>query len=151
MYFGLGYNFYCFFDFKIWNEKHKEFLDRVEFFSGNFFKDPPPRADAYVLRWVLHNWSDTLSVKMLKNLRSSISSSDSSPITKLVIIETLLDEPIRDNFVTQMDLTMLYFDLGKERTSQDFIKILSKSGWKYTRHVNCRGAYSIIEAVPDFN
>ncbi len=49
-----------------------------------------------------------------------------------------------------MDLIMLCFDLGKERTSQDFIKILNKCGWKYTKHVDCRTA-SIIEAVPDFD
>ena len=102
----------------MWNEKHKEFLDRVKFISGDFFKDPPPQGDVYVLRWVLHDWSDTSSVKILKNLRSSITSSDSSPTTKLVIIESLLDEPIRNHMLTQMDLIMLSFDLGKERTSQ---------------------------------
>jgi hypothetical protein len=103
------------------------------------------------LRWILHDWSDTSSVKILRNLRSSIPSSDSPPITKLIIIESLLDEPIRDHVFTQIDLIMLSFDFGKERTSQDFIKVLNKSGWKYTRHVNCRGVVSIIEAVPNFD
>ncbi|CAI2193475.1 4312_t:CDS:2, partial [Funneliformis geosporum] len=135
---------------KVWSENiHKELSDRVEFYPGNFFVDPPPKADVYYLKWILHNWSDTSAIKILKNLRSAISPSD--PPTKLVLLEILMDEPIRDYFLTQMDLAMLCVVLGKERTTQEFKKILKKSGWKYVKSVNSRGYISVIEAVPDFD
>ncbi|CAG8772811.1 14209_t:CDS:2, partial [Funneliformis caledonium] len=123
---------------------HKELSDRVEFYPGSFFVDPPPKADVYYLRWILHDWSDTSAVKILKNLRSAISPSDVP--TKLVLLEIIMDEPIRDDFFTQMDLAMLCTVFGKERTTQEFIKILKKSGWKYVKHVNSRGYISVIEA-----
>ncbi|RIA83349.1 O-methyltransferase-domain-containing protein [Glomus cerebriforme] len=136
---------------KIWNEEHKEFLDRVKFFPGSFFEDHPPQADVYFLRWILHDWSDTLSVKILKNLRSSISSNSTTTSTRLIILESILDDSVHDSLLTQIDMIMLTFDFGKERTLQNFIKILKKSGWKYVKHVNCRGPMSLIEAVPDFD
>ncbi|CAG8576990.1 2529_t:CDS:2, partial [Funneliformis mosseae] len=108
-----------------------------EFYPGSFFVDPPPKADVYYLRWILHDWSDTTAVKILKNLRSAISPSDVP--TKLVLLEIIMDKPIRDDFLTQMDLAMLCTVFGKERTTQEFIKILKKSGWKYVKHVNSRG------------
>ncbi|CAI2193255.1 8304_t:CDS:2, partial [Funneliformis geosporum] len=123
---------------------HKELSDRVEFFPGSLFVDPPPKADVYYLKLILHDWSDTSAIKILKNLRSAIS--PSGPPTKLVLLEMIMDEPIRDNYLTQMDLSMLCTFLGKERTTQEFINILKKSGWKYVKSVNTRGYISVIEA-----
>ena len=42
---------------------------RIERVGGDFFKDVPVQADAYVMRWILHDWSDEESVALLTNVR----------------------------------------------------------------------------------
>src|SRR5262249_26909695 len=32
--------------------------DRCELVGGSFFESVPPGADAYVLKWILHDWND---------------------------------------------------------------------------------------------
>lgn len=42
---------------------------RVRFMQHDFFEEQPVRgADVYLLRWVLHDWSDKYAVRILRNL-----------------------------------------------------------------------------------
>ena len=44
-------------------------LDRVDFMTHDFFTDQPIHgADVYLLRWVLHDWSDKYCIKILRCL-----------------------------------------------------------------------------------
>lgn len=47
----------------------KELEDRVSFMSHDFWTEQPVKgADIYYFRWVFHDWSDSLSVKILRQL-----------------------------------------------------------------------------------
>jgi O-methyltransferase domain len=35
--------------------------------SGNFFESVPSGGDAYLLRWIIHDWDDEKSLMILKN------------------------------------------------------------------------------------
>ena len=69
----------------------KEYNGRIEFVAQDFFaehalKKPP---DAYLFRWIFHNWSDSYCVKILRNLTPSLKDG-----TRVVIYECVLnDEP----------------------------------------------------------
>ena len=46
----------------------QELQDTVTFMEHDFFQDQPICADAYLLRWVLHDWSDKYAIKILRAL-----------------------------------------------------------------------------------
>lgn len=47
----------------------KELEERVSFMSHDFWTEQPVKgADIYYFRWVFHDWSDSLSVKILRQL-----------------------------------------------------------------------------------
>ena len=39
---------------------------RLERVGGDFFEDVPIQADAYVMRWILHDWSDEEKAAVLE-------------------------------------------------------------------------------------
>src|SRR4029453_7973567 len=43
--------------------------DRCEAMAGDFFKAVPKGGDAYVMKWIIHEWDDERALKILKNLR----------------------------------------------------------------------------------
>lgn len=46
-----------------------ELEGRVEFMEHDFFEEQPVKgADVYLLRWVLHDWSDSYAVRILRAL-----------------------------------------------------------------------------------
>ena len=55
---------------------------RCEIAGGDFFTAVPAGADAYILRLVLHNWSDSQAVHVLRNCRAAIRESG-----RLLVIE----------------------------------------------------------------
>ena len=63
---------------QVWTEKRAELLPRTDFVGGSFFEAatvPVARADSrdvYVLRVVLHDWSDAKTLEILANVRSAI-------------------------------------------------------------------------------
>ena len=62
---------------------------RVTFMEHDFFKQQPIKeAAVYVLRWVLHDWSDTYAVKILQALIPALAES-----SKVLICEAVLPEP----------------------------------------------------------
>lgn len=60
----------------------------VQFIAHNLFKKQKLSADVYVLHWILHNWSDKYSIKIVRNLIPALKHR-----TKVLIVETCLPEP----------------------------------------------------------
>lgn len=64
-------------------------VDRLSFMEHNFFHDQPVKgAEVYILRWVLHDWSDTYAIKILRALGLAL-----TPKSKLLICEAVLPQP----------------------------------------------------------
>ena len=51
---------------------------RCEIISGDFFKGVPSGADAYILKGIIHDWSDEAALKILRNCRRAIHPDDPS-------------------------------------------------------------------------
>lgn len=60
----------------------------VKFMAHDFFTPQTIKADAYILRWILHNWSDKYSVKILRALIPGL-----KPGTRILLQEACLSEP----------------------------------------------------------
>ena len=60
---------------------------RVEFRAHDFFTPQPITADAYLFRWVLHDWPDAYVVRILQQLTSAIPKG-----AKIIVNESLCPE-----------------------------------------------------------
>jgi hypothetical protein len=100
-----------------------DLCQRCEFQGGDFFTDVPRQGDRYVLRHVLHDWSDTDCARILSRCRSSMKTSG-----RLVVIETLTGHPASRGQVEWSDLGML-IQGGSERSLAAYQSLLEQSGF----------------------
>jgi hypothetical protein len=61
--------------------------ERVDLRPGNFFEAVPEGADCYLLKNILHDWSDEVCLKILKSVRKSMSAGHT-----LLVVEQLLNQ-----------------------------------------------------------
>ncbi len=119
-------------------------FDRVETEPGSFFDSTPAGADCYMMKHIIHDWSDEKCIKILKNIRGKISDSG-----KLLLFETVVPEAGVTDFSKFLDLEMLVVtEGGKERTKEEFTELLAKAKFKIDRIVPTISMVKIIEASP---
>ena len=115
--------------------------DRCETVVGDFFKSVPPGGDAYVMKWIIHDWNDELAVTILRNCRIQM-----KPGGKVIIFDCVVPENNEPDFSKFFDLNMMVMTGGKERTKQEFAQILSAAGFKLLRVIPTEVPTSIVEA-----
>jgi hypothetical protein len=122
--------------------------ERCDVAHGDFFHAVRSGADLYVLKSIVHDWSDEEASRILRNCRSAIASHG-----RLLLIEPVLPELVPQNAragIYLSDLNMLVNIGGRERTRAEFDELCDRSGFAVTRvqplpeHV---GFYT-IEAAP---
>jgi hypothetical protein len=112
---------------------------RCRFVAGDFFKDVPAGADAYMLKSVLHDWDDDACVAILRSCRMAL-----HPDSRVLIVERPLS---MDPDVVMSDLTMLAMvPGGRERTEGEYRALLEQAGLHLTRGVPTNGGVSVFEA-----
>jgi O-methyltransferase domain len=97
--------------------------DRVEHVAGSFFESVPSGPNAYILRSVVHDWSDQDATAILKNV-STAAKADS----RVFLIERLIPETSEYAFSKWVDLYMLAYMGGQERTASEYKRLLEDAG-----------------------
>jgi len=115
---------------------------RLKFHPGNFFEDSLPVCDAYLMMQILHDWSDQESVQILKAIRCS-----APPHGKLLLAEWLLPENGEQSWTLFVDLLMLGYLTGKERTKPQFAKLLGDGGFRLDRVIEIGGNTFLLEST----
>jgi hypothetical protein len=125
------------------NAALKPFLDRCSLASGDMFSSVPAGADAYIMKHIIHDWTDEQCIQLLKACRKAV-----NPGGKLLVVDSVV--PPGNDFHPGkfLDIQMLLFPGGRERTEKEFRDIFSASGWKFTRIIPTRVPDSIVEAIP---
>ena len=116
--------------------------DRTEVVGGDFFASVPA-ADAYVMKAILHDWSDTDSVRILRTIRSA-----ARPNTPLLVVERVLGGPNDDLDGKLMDLHMLVMPGGLERTLDEWRDLFAAGGWTLAGARPIAGGWQLIEGAP---
>jgi hypothetical protein len=111
--------------------------------GGDFFEFVPGGADVYVLKNVLHDWSDDRAIRILKNCRRAM-----SPQAKLLVMEMILPLAADPAFGNLLDLNMLVMSGGQERTLDEYRGLFEASGFSLTRVIPTLAPVSILEAEP---
>jgi hypothetical protein len=112
-----------------------------------FKSETIPQADAYMLKYIIHDWNDEKSIEILKSIRDANRSKTEKTFT-IFIIETIILSNGKDNWQGHvMDLEMLSALGSKERTLAEYINLLNKSGYELKQLHRTKSSMSIIEAV----
>ena len=117
--------------------------DRIETVAGDFFKSVPEGGDAYIMKWIIHDWDDEKSNTILRNCRNQM-----QPNSKLILVDCVVPETDEPHFSKFIDLNMLVMTGGKERTEKEFAQLLEAAGFKLLRVIPTDMPHSIVEAQP---
>jgi O-methyltransferase domain/Dimerisation domain len=117
--------------------------DRMERVAGDFFRSVPPGADAYILRWILHDWPDDESLAILNNVRKAVRLQ-----SRIVLIEEIIPETAELTWAKWLDLHMLVVTGGRERTASEYKDLYAKSGFDLERIVPTSAGSSLIIGQP---
>jgi hypothetical protein len=118
--------------------------DRCHPIGGNFFEHIPAGADAYFMQHIIHDWSDEHALKILGNVRQALAG---HPAGRLIMVDTVLPEDARPHPSKMLDLLMLMFPGGRERTASEWRDLLAQAGVTLTQIVPTKAPDSVIEAV----
>ncbi|MCE5166507.1 hypothetical protein HAX54_020945 [Datura stramonium] len=130
-----------------------EGCENLSFVGGDMFKSIPS-ADAILIKWVLHNWSDEDCIKILKKCKEAIPSKENGG--KVIIIDmVLMDHDNLQKGDNKSYETQLFFDMlmmvavsGKERSQQDWANLFSDAGFSDYKILPILGLRCIIEVYP---
>jgi len=117
--------------------------DHLSLVGGDFFKDALPRADVYLVSHIIHDWRDAEATAILTAIARAAPRD-----SKLLLFEAVMSEGPEPHFAKTADLLMLTIAGGRERTAHEYERLLTASGWKFTRIIPTASWRSIIEAVP---
>jgi len=127
--------------------KQEGVLDRCVIKRGSFFDHVPPGHDAYVLKSIIHDWSDEKAAVILANCRKAV-----GPGRRLILIEqiepTRSEDSARARDVFMGDVLMMVMLGGRERTVEEFRALLETAGFQLTRVIPTESRFQLIEAIP---
>jgi hypothetical protein len=114
--------------------------DRCDIVAGDFFASVPDGGDLYLLKSVLHDWDDDRCVTILRNCRGAMHDA-----ARVVIVEFVLPQRMTADAAllpaVLLDLIMLTYAGGRERTEAEFADLFQQAGLRLAR-------VSALEAGP---
>ena len=121
----------------------EDVIHRLEFVGGDMFEKVPV-ADAFILKRIIHDWDDAHCIQLLRNCTSSMQAGG-----RVICVDSVLP-PLGDTSGTQaklLDVDMLVFDMGKERTEKQWRELYEAAGLTVTSITPLRDNFgtSIVE------
>lgn len=128
----------------VWHTRHGDLEGRAQLVAGDFFQSVPA-ADVYFLKFILHDWSDEDSTKILRTLRRA-----APPTARLLLCEAALpDGQPWEVSKACMDLQMMALAGGKERTVGEWRALLASGGFRLDSVTPLSNGMSILAAQPE--
>lgn len=123
--------------------------ERCELVAGSFFESVPAGADAYVMKWIIHDWDDEHATRLLRVVRAAMRPAGG----RLLVFDRVLPERVTagsavDQSGTLMDLNMLVNVTGRERTEAEFRALFAASGFALSSARTTPSGLGIVEGRP---
>jgi len=116
-------------------------FERCTLLSGDFFQKIPEDGDAYLLKSVLHDWTDKAAVKILKKCHEAMKDE-----ARLLIVEPFMNSANQKDAAKIMDVYLMVTTGGRERTLQDFRNLLEQAGFSIVSTTPTDTEFYIMEA-----
>jgi predicted transcriptional regulator len=123
----------------LWAQK-MGLADRCSYIAGDMF-DKVPSSDAYVMKMILHDWSDDECVRILSNIQQA-----SEPDARVLIMEHVVPGPETPHFSKLFDIHMMCALTGRERTEKEYAALMERAGLQYVKtHYPPSRAIGVVE------
>jgi SAM-dependent methyltransferase len=119
-----------------------DLASRCEVVGGDFFESVPEGADAYVMKYIIHDWDDDQSVRILQNCRKAMADDG-----RVLVIDHVVAAGNRFDWGKLMDINMMVMLGSKERTKDEFRQLFARAGLRLKRVVRTASSLSILEGV----
>jgi len=116
--------------------------ERCELVAGDFLKSVPSGGDAYLLKYILHNWDDEYAIAILKNCHSAMNEGG-----RLLVVEELIVPGNAPSGTKLLDLNMLVLLTGRERTEAEYRALFNSARFRMTRVIPTHSLFSLMEGV----
>jgi len=117
---------------------------RITTEGGSFFERVPDGCDAYLLKHIIHDWSDEHCRTILSLMRDKLPKHGRVLVCEMVVSDEPGPTPAK-----LLDIEMLVMTVGgKERTPEEFGELFAASGLRLNRIVPTGRPIAVIEAVP---
>jgi cyclopropane fatty-acyl-phospholipid synthase-like methyltransferase len=111
--------------------------------EGNFFETIPAGADAYLLRHIIHDWTDEQCQQILSNCRKVIPAQG-----RVLLVEFTVPTSNEASLGKDADMMMLAFPGGMERTEREYAELFERAGFRLAKVTPTRSAVSVFEGRP---
>src|ERR671934_863248 len=115
---------------------------RCELVSGDFFEAVPESADLHLLKQIVHDWNDERARRLLQNCHRAL-----APAGTLLLVEMVIPADNRPSPAQAMDLNMLVILGGRERTEEEYRRLLQAAGFRLERIIPTQSPFSVLEAT----
>ncbi len=102
--------------------------DRCAVVSGDFFVSLPNDGDVYVLKRILHDWSDAEAVRILRACRAAM-----QPKARILVMDAVIKPGNDPDPNKLLDVGIMALTHGRERTVEDFQRLFTAAGLKLAR------------------
>jgi hypothetical protein len=119
----------------------KGIAERCRLESGNFFESVPKGGDAYIMKFILHDWNDEACVKILANCRAAMNEKG-----KVLVVDHVIAPGNDPGWGKLLDIQMLIIG-GRERTKKEFAELFAAAGLKLARVMATKCSLSIVEGI----
>ena len=98
--------------------------ERCQYVAGDMFR-AVPKADAYSLKMILHDWNDAECIEILSNIRKAAAGP-----SRVFVVEHVVPRHDVPHFSKLFDIHMMCWGTGQERTEAQYTSLLERAGWK---------------------
>ena len=116
---------------------------RCEAVGGDFFAAVPAGGDAYLLKYVLHDWDDARCTTILRACRRATPAAG-----RLLVVELQVPPGDGPSFAKSQDVNMLVNAGGRERTEAEYRALFAAAGFALTRTIPAQGELHVLEGTP---
>ncbi|HTE05188.1 MAG TPA: methyltransferase [Planctomycetota bacterium] len=112
---------------------------RIDVVAGSFLEEVPAGADVYILKRVLHNWSDEAARAILARCAAALREGGA-----ILVIDGILTPGGRADMTRLLDLEMLVLTGGRERRKPELRRLFRDSGLVLERTVRLTHASHLM-------
>jgi len=110
--------------------------------QGDFFEKVPAGADAYLMKYILHDWEDERALAILRNCRKAMSEGG-----RVLAVDNVVAPGDAPHWGKMLDINMMVLTGGMERTEEEFRDLFARAGLQLVRVIPTDCPLSIVEGV----
>ena len=116
--------------------------ERCELVQGDFFEKVPADADAYIMKYILHDWEDERALAILRNCRKAMSEGG-----RVLAVDNVVAPGDAPHWGKMLDINMMVLAGGMERTEEEFRDLFARAGLRLVRVIPTDCPLSIVEGM----